>query len=141
MTLGKLKIFDFKHDPSLTNKKFLNIVSNLESYSTHPIKTAFTVTEKLTVHDFESLSGLGLTGRIGKDVYHLGNHKLLTYLEVDNHYLSEENVFTKAGCSIIYVVRKKKLIGIIGVKDVVREETKRAIYEAGHRGIEVVMLT
>lgn len=141
LTLGKLKIFDFKHDPSLTNKKFLNIVSNLESYSTHPIKTAFTVTEKLTVHDFESLSGLGLTGRIGKDVYHLGNHKLLTYLEVDNHYLSEENVFTKAGCSIIYVVRNKKLIGIIGVKDVVREETRRAIYEAGHRGIEVVMLT
>lgn len=141
LTLGKLSIFDFQHDSSLTSQKFLNIVSNLESYSTHPIRTAFTVTEKLNVRDFESLSGLGLSGRIGKDVYHLGNHKLLTYLNIDNHYGSEEERLTKVGCSIIYVVRNKKLIGIIGVKDVVREETKRAIYEAGHRGIEVVMLT
>ena len=141
LTLGKLSIFDFQHDSSLTSQKFLNIVSNLESYSTHPIRTAFTVTEKLNVRDFESLSGLGLSGRIGKDVYYLGNHKLLTYLKIDNHYGLEEERLTKVGCSIIYVVRNKKLIGIIGVKDVVREETRRAIYEAGHRGIEVVMLT
>ena len=141
LTLGKLSVFDFQHDSSLTNQKFLNIVSNLESYSTHPIKSAFTVTEKLNVNDFETLSGLGLTGRIGKDFYHLGNHKLLTYLKIDNHYVSEEERLTKAGCSIIYVVRNKKLIGIIGVKDVVREDTKRAIHEARQRGIEVVMLT
>lgn len=141
LTQGKLRVYEFQNDSNLTDAKFLNVVANLESFSSHPIHTAFDVTKKLDVSHFEELSGMGILAKINDDEYYLGNHKILTRLKLKNRYQTKEDDYSKAGCSIIYVVQNKKLIGIIGVKDTVREESKEAIHEFMHRGIDVVMLT
>ena len=141
LTQGKLRVYEFQNDSNLTDAKFLNVVANLESFSSHPIHTAFDVTKKLDVSHFEELSGMGILAKINDDEYYLGNHKILTRLKLKNRYQTKEDDYSKAGCSIIYVVQNKKLIGIIGVKDTVREESKEAIREFMHRGIDVVMLT
>lgn len=141
LTQGKLRVYEFQNDSNLTDAKFLNVVANLESFSSHPIHTAFDVTKKLDVSHFEELSGMGILAKINDDEYYLGNHKILTRLKLKNRYQTKEDDYSKAGCSIIYVVQNKKLIGIIGVKDTVREESKEAIREFKRRGIDVVMLT
>lgn len=141
LTQGKLRVYEFQNDSNLTDSEFLNVVANLESFSSHPIHTAFDVTKKLDVSHFEELSGMGILAKINDDEYYLGNHKILTRLKLKNRYQTKEDDYSKAGCSIIYVVQNKKLIGIIGVKDTVREESKEAIHEFMHRGIDVVMLT
>lgn len=141
LTQGKLRVYEFQNDSNLTDAEFLNVVANLESFSSHPIHTAFDVTKKLDVSHFEELSGMGILAKINDDEYYLGNHKILTRLKLKNRYQTKEDDYSKAGCSIIYVVQNKKLIGIIGVKDTVREESKEAIREFMHRGIDVVMLT
>ena len=141
LTQGKLRVYEFQNDSNLTDAEFLNVVANLESFSSHPIHTAFDVTKKLDVSHFEELSGMGILAKINDDEYYLGNHKILTRLKLKNRYQTKEDNYSKAGCSIIYVVQNKKLIGIIGVKDTVREESKEAIHEFMHRGIDVVMLT
>lgn len=141
LTQGKLRVYEFQNDSNLTDAKFLNVVANLESFSSHPIHTAFDVTKKLDVSHFEELSGMGILAKINDDEYYLGNHKILTRLKLKNRYQTKEDNYSKAGCSIIYVVQNKKLIGIIGVKDTVREESKEAIREFKRRGIDVVMLT
>lgn len=141
LTQGKLRVYEFQNDSNLTDAEFLNVVANLESFSSHPIHTAFDVTKKLDVSHFEELSGMGILAKINDDEYYLGNHKILTRLKLKNRYQTKEDNYSKAGCSIIYVVQNKKLIGIIGVKDTVREESKEAIREFMHRGIAVVMLT
>ena len=141
LTQGKLRVYEFQNDSNLTDAEFLNVVANLESFSSHPIHTAFDVTKKLDVSHFEELSGMGILAKINDDEYYLGNHKILTRLKLKNRYQTKEDNYSKAGCSIIYVVQNKKLIGIIGVKDTVREESKEAIREFMHRGIDVVMLT
>lgn len=141
LTQGKLRVYEFQNDSNLTDAEFLNVVANLESFSSHPIHTAFDVTKKLDVSHFEELSGMGILAKINDDEYYLGNHKILTRLKLKNRYQTKEDDYSKAGCSIIYVVQNKKLIGIIGVKDTVREESKEAIREFMHRGIAVVMLT
>lgn len=141
LTQGKLRVYEFQNDSNLTDAEFLNVVANLESFSSHPIHTAFDVTKKLDVSHFEELSGMGILAKINDDEYYLGNHKILTRLKLNNRYQTKEDNYSKAGCSIIYVVQNKKLIGIIGVKDTVREESKEAIREFMHRGIDVVMLT
>lgn len=140
LTQGKLRVYEFQNDSNLTDAEFLNVVANLESFSSHPIHTAFDVTKKLDVSHFEELSGMGILAKIN-DEYYLGNHKILTRLKLKNRYQTKEDNYSKAGCSIIYVVQNKKLIGIIGVKDTVREESKEAIREFMRRGIDVVMLT
>ncbi|MDD7101923.1 MAG: cation-translocating P-type ATPase [Candidatus Faecenecus gallistercoris] len=141
LTQGKLRVYEFQNDSNLTDAEFLNVVANLESFSSHPIHTAFDVTKKLDVSHFEELSGMGILAKINNDEYYLGNHKILTRLKLKNRYQTKEDDYSKAGCSIIYVVQNKKLIGIIGVKDTVREESKEAIREFKRRGIDVVMLT
>lgn len=141
LTQGKLRVYEFQNDSNLTDAEFLNVVANLESFSSHPIHTAFDVTKKLDVSHFEELSGMGILAKINDDEYYLGNHKILTRLKLKNRYQTKEDDYSKAGCSIIYVVQNKKLIGIIGVKDTVREESKEAIREFMRRGIGVVMLT
>lgn len=141
LTQGKLRVYEFQNDSNLTDAEFLNVVANLESFSSHPIHTAFDVTKKLDVSHFEELSGMGILAKINDDEYYFGNHKILTRLKLKNRYQTKEDDYSKAGCSIIYVVQNKKLIGIIGVKDTVREESKEAIREFMRRGIDVVMLT
>ena len=141
LTQGKLRVYEFQNDSNLSDAEFLNVVANLESFSSHPIHTAFDVTKKLDVSHFEELSGMGILAKINDDEYYLGNHKILTRLKLKNCYQTKEDDYSKAGCSIIYVVQNKKLIGIIGVKDTVREESKEAIREFMRRGIDVVMLT
>ena len=141
LTQGKLRVYEFQNDSNLSDAEFLNVVANLESFSSHPIHTAFDVTKKLDVSHFEELSGMGILAKINDDEYYLGNHKILTRLKLKNRYQTKEDNYSKAGCSIIYVVQNKKLIGIIGVKDTVREESKEAIREFMRRGIDVVMLT
>ena len=141
LTQGKLRVYEFQNDSNLSDAEFLNVVANLESFSSHPIHTAFVVTKKLDVSHFEELSGMGILAKINDDEYYLGNHKILTRLKLNNRYQTKEDNYSKAGCSIIYVVQNKKLIGIIGVKDTVREESKEAIREFMRRGIDVVMLT
>lgn len=141
LTQGKLRVYEFQNDSNLTDAEFLNVVANLESFSSHPIHTAFDVTKKLDVSHFEELSGIGILAKINDDEYYLGNHKILTRLKLKNRYQTKEDDYSKAGCSIVYVVQNKKLIGIIGVKDTVREESKEAIREFKRRGIDVVMLT
>lgn len=141
LTQGKLRVYEFQNDSNLSDAEFLNVVANLESFSSHPIHTAFDVTKKLDVSHFEELSGMGILAKINDDEYYLGNHKILTRLKLKNRYQTKEDNYSKAGCSIIYVVQNKRLIGIIGVKDTVREESKEAIREFMRRGIDVVMLT
>ena len=141
LTQGKLRVYEFQNDSNFSDVEFLNVVANLESFSSHPIHTAFDVTKKLDVSHFEELSGMGILAKINDDEYYLGNHKILTRLKLNNRYQTKEDHYSKAGCSIIYVVQNKKLIGIIGVKDTVREESKEAIREFMRRGIDVVMLT
>ena len=141
LTQGKLRVYEFQNDSNLTDAEFLNVVANLEIFSSHPIHTAFDVTKKLDVSHFEELSGMGILAKINDDEYYLGNHKILTRLKLKNRYQTKKDDYSKAGCSIIYVVQNKKLIGIIGVKDTVREESKEAIHEFMCRGIDVVMLT
>ena len=141
LTQGKLRVYEFQNDSNLSDAEFLNVVANLESFSSHPIHTAFDVIKKLDVSHFEELSGMGILAKINDDEYYLGNHKILTRLKLKNRYQTKEDNYSKAGCSIIYVVQNKKLIGIIGVKDTVREESKEAIRGFMRRGIDVVMLT
>lgn len=141
LTQGKLRVSSFENDSNLSDSEFLNVVANLESFSSHPIHTAFDVTKKLDVSQFKELSGMGISAKINNDEYNLGNHKILTHLKLKNRYQTKEDDYSKAGCSIIYVVQNKKLIGIIGVKDTIREDSKKAIRELKRRGIDVVMLT
>ena len=73
--------------------------------------------------------------------YFIGNSNILMNLGIKNKYETEEQFLQQGGNSIVYVVENKKIIAIIGVKDIVRENAKSVIRELKRFNKEVIMLT
>ena len=127
LTYGKLKIFKSFNYSDISLEELLKIVSSLEANSTHPIATAFSKNNLLKVTDFKNMAGIGLSGKIKNKEYYIGNLKLLEKLKI--------------GCSILYIVSNKEIIGLIGVKDTIRSNIKTLLKKLNNLGINVIMLT
>lgn len=141
LTNGKLNIFKVFNYSSHEEKELLNIVSNIESKSSHPIATAFKVNKKLNVLNYKTLTGIGITAEVNEKEYYLGNAKTLTKLKLKNEYEKDYNYLVNNGCSIIYVIEDNKIIGLIGVKDTIRKDIKELMNSFKENKLDVIMLT
>lgn len=131
----------------MNEKDLLQIAGSIESKSTHPIGKAFTdyleenKIEKIEVENFENITGLGIKAIVNKNKILLGNNKILSKYDIKNEYLEDEQKIASEGNSIVYVVENKKIIAIIGVNDIIRENTKTVINDLNKNGIDTIMLT
>lgn len=147
LTYGTLKIDTILNYSGLEEKELLQLVSSIESKSTHPISQAFIEyawnhnLKALEVTDFENMSGYGIQGKIdGKQII-LGNRKFLEKSNIKNAYDKDENKLAQKGCSIVYVVIDGNIAGMIGVNDIIRDNVKNVIKELKEKNIETIMLT
>ena len=141
LTYGRLNLYKLFNYSNYSDIELLNIVANIEKLSNHPISTAFNIKKKLNVKEFRNIAGVGVSCTIDLNRFYLGNSKLLDKLKIKNEFTKSENELTNNGCSIIYVVKDKKVIDLIGVKDIVRANLKNTIKNFYKRNIEVIMLT
>ena len=147
LTYGKLKISDVLNYSNINNEKLLQLIGSIESKVTHPIGKAFTdyieqnKMQILQVEEFENIVGYGIVGKIENEKFILGNAKILEKYEIDNNHLEDEKKLAENGNSIIYVVKDKKIIALIGVNDIVRENTKDVISILNKNKIQTIMLT
>ena len=147
LTYGKLKIAKIINYSNLNEKELMQIVGTLESKSTHPIGQAFKEYMKennikqIELREFENLTGLGITGIINNEKIILGNYKILEYFNINNEYQKDEKILAGNGNSIIYVVKGNKIIALIGVNDIIRENVKDVISRFNKNNIETIMLT
>ena len=147
LTYGKLKIAEVINYSSLEERNLLQLVGSIESKSTHPIGKAFTdylqenKIKILEVQDFENISGLGIVGKINQEKILLGNSKMLEKYNIENKHLKDEKKLAENGNSIIYVVKDKEILAIIGVNDVIRKESKEVIKQLSQMKIDTIMLT
>ena len=147
LTYGTLKISKINNYCDISNEEIMQLVGSLERNSTHPIRKAFTdyleqnKIEKLKVEEFEDFAGLGISGKInGKNIF-AGNSKMLEKYNIENKYNKDEFELSNNGNSIVYVALDKKVVGLIGVNDIVRENTKDIIEKLNKNSIETIMLT
>lgn len=143
LTYGKLSVSSIKNDSRYSNQKLLGIVSSIEHYSTHPIATAFLeyYDSSVEVHDFHNLSGIGIIAKVEQKNFSIGNDKLLQKNHIENPYKKEEKELTRNGNSILYVMENNKVIALIGVKDIIRENAKTTVLELTNMGKKVIMLS
>ena len=143
LTYGNLSISKIYNYSDYTDKEILNIVSSLENNSTHPISTAFKkyYDKNIIVKNFNTLEGIGIYGDIVKDTYYVGNNKLLMYLHLNDKYKSDEDELSKNGNSLVYVIKNKKVVALIGVKDIVRDKAKDTITKLKNMNKNVIMLS
>ena len=142
LTYGDLRISRLANYSDYGNTKLLNIVASLESNSIHPIASAFKNYEnRYEVSDFKNIPGIGLYGKLGRREFYVGNNKLLKELEIENNHEDIEKDFAKLGNSILYVIENKKIIGIIGVKDIIRKNTKKVIENLKGMNKKIIILS
>ena len=147
LTYGKLKIAHIINYSKMQEKELMQIVGSLEKKSTHPIGKAFedylneNKIETLDVKDFKDVSGYGIIGKIAENEVILGNSKILEKYDITNSHKQDEEKLAKEGNSIIYVVINNEISAIIGVNDIVRENSKEIISKLNKNKIDTVMLT
>ena len=147
LTYGKLKISKIENFSNIKNDKLLQLVGSIESKSTHPISKAFEEyfiennIEKLEVNEFENIAGFGIIGKVEDKKLILGNAKILEKYNIENIYQDIEEKLSENGNSIIYVSDTKEILALIGVSDIVRQNTKQVIKELNKNKIETIMLT
>ena len=153
LTYGTLRIADIINYTDKEEKEIIKLAASLEQKSTHPIAKAFTQyltdnkQDPLEVKDFNNVSGYGLTGTVDGKRIVLGNSKILEKENIKltkedaKKYKEDEEKLASKGNSIVYLVVDNKVLAIIGVNDVIRENTKEVISKLNDRGIKTIMLT
>ena len=148
LTYGKLKISKiYNFSVEYENEQLLQLAGSIESKSTHPIAKAFTdyldenKIKLLEVEEFENIAGLGISGKINQKKILLGNAKIIEKYNIENKYQDYEKKLADKGNSIIYIVENDKILGIVGVNDIVREESKDVIKQLSEMKIKTIMLT
>lgn len=147
LTYGTLKIAEIKNYSDIEEKELLQLVGSIESMSAHPIAKAFkeyleeNKLEKLEVKEFENITGLGILGKINGKKIILGNSKILEKYNIENVHYKDEEELTKLGNSIVYVADSDKIIALIGVNDIIRDNAKETIDILNKNRIETIMLT
>ena len=143
LTYGKLKIDKFYNESTYSDQDFLEIISALEKSSSHPISSAFQQynSKKYLVKDYQNIAGIGFSAKINKNEYAIGNRKILQKYNLKNPLKQKEEELAKEGNSIIYIIENNKIIGLIGVKDILRESSKEVISLLKQMNKKVIMLT
>jgi len=131
---------------SKDNEHLLEIAGNMEKLSEHPIAKAIVKKTDLKdykqVKNFKVISGKGLEGTIlGKKIV-IGNEVLMNDKNISlKGFESVINDFEGKANTVLIVSENKKIIGIIGVADTIKEDSKNAINKLNMEGYRTVMIT
>lgn len=132
----------------ISENDLLQKAYSLESKSEHPLAKAINERAKsdsiklLETTNFKIYAGNGLYGEIeGKKLYG-GNYKFISEkATISNDMKTTAEKLAEYGKTPLFFAENERLIGIIAVADVIKEESPQAIEELHNMGIRVVMLT
>ena len=149
ITSGEPRVTDLFPAEEISEEELVRTAYVLEKKSEHPLARAVLeyakekgLESKEEAADFRAVAGNGLSGRLGETWLYGGNLKYIRS-KSEVPYASEQQAqkFAQEGKTPLFFVRNEKLIGIIAVADVIKEDSPQAVKELQNMGIRVVMLT
>ena len=128
--------------------KLLALAAGLEQHSEHPLAEAILAKAKeddiepLKVTGFEALNGKGVQGEHDGQPVRLGNRRWLEAegLAMDNLDEAARRITEEAGTPL-FLALGEKVLGVIGVADAIKPDSKAAIERLHQAGIKVMMVT
>ena len=130
----------------MSENKILEISAALEKKSEHPLAEAVLLKAKgmelPNAENFAAIPGKGITAKIQGNIYYAGNRKLMQEQGIScEKALSSMEKLSEEGKTPLILADEKQVLGIIGVADVVKPTSAKAIQELKKLGIQVIMLT
>ena len=148
LTKGTLTVSRMYNYSNKDEKELLKDIASLENKSEHPIARAIVNKAQednislIDVKDFKAIPGFGIEGKTSDEKYYLiGNKKLMLENNVELTNSEDEQKLISDGNSILFVSLNKKLVALLGVSDVIKENVPQVITELKNKNIDVVMLT
>ncbi len=149
ITTGEMKVTDIHPLNGVSEEELLEAAFALESKSEHPISKAITeyAAEKKIIPgettEFEALSGNGLKAGFNGDTVYGGNLRFIGSVinGIDDETKRVTEMLGREGKTPVLFAKGSRLLGIIGVSDVIKEDSPEAVSELKKMGIHVVMLT
>nr|WP_245392705.1 heavy metal translocating P-type ATPase [Salinicola halimionae] len=146
LTEGKPRVTDSRYWQQ--EARIHAMVAALERGSEHPLADALMAhvgetTNRLSIHDFQSLTGRGVSAALddGSQVL-LGNAALMGEHDVDTApAASDAENWQAQATSVIYFAIGGKLAALFGVRDALRSDSRAAISRLQAEGLKVVMLS
>lgn len=147
ITEGKPRVTDMVPAKGVSEKELLEKAYALEVKSEHPLALAVVEYGKqksvkaLPLTDFKILSGHGLEGNLGGKKLHGGSASYISTLTSIKELKDRAEALAEEGKTPLFFEEEGKLLGLMAVADVIKEDSPRAIRELKDMGIQVVMLT
>ena len=147
ITKGEPKVTDIIPF-EITENELLKYAYSIEVKSEHPLAKAIIVkAEELSLNpyevtDFKAESGNGLSAEYnGKRIIGGSKKYISSIIGISNDISSKADKLSEEGKTPLFFMLDNKLLGIIAVADVIKEESPQAIKQLQNMGIKVVMLT
>lgn len=127
-----------------------SVLCAIEKQSEHPLAEAITqyfaskISPTLpTVAHFESITGKGAKGTVGKDVYFVGKLALLreNNLTIPADLQQQFDQMQTEAKTLVWFADTEQAFALVAIADQIKATSAQAIAELQRMGIEVVMLT
>lgn len=148
LTKGNLTVSKIYNYSNENEKELLKDIASLENKSEHPIARAIVNKAQddninlIDVKDFKAIPGFGIEGKTSNEKHYLvGNKKLMLENNIELTNSKDEQKLLSDGNSILFVALNKKLLALIGVSDVIKDNVPQVITELKNKNINVVMIT
>ena len=148
ITKGEPRVTDIIPNGETTENELLKAAASLEKKSEHPLAKAvisYAESKNIICDDvsiFKALPGNGLSGTVnGKNIFAGNLNFIKTKAEISpgNKEIAER--LSGDGKTPLFFALDGKLLGIIAVADVIKDDSPKAVKELRNMGIRVVMLT
>ncbi|MCR4990192.1 MAG: heavy metal translocating P-type ATPase [Lachnospiraceae bacterium] len=149
ITTGMMKVTDLIAADGISESELLKVAFSLESKSEHPISKAVTEyardkgSTKYETDGFEALQGNGLKANINSETIIGGSRKFIESItgQIGDAFGKTSDELAKTGKTPVFFAKGDRLLGLIAVSDVIKDDSAEAIKELKTMGIHVVMLT
>lgn len=152
ITSGEPKVTDIICTDGFGKNDLLENAYSIEMLSEHPLAKAVTgyvkdnkrdiFNKKYNITEFQALAGNGLSGINGEDKITGGSLKFMSNtVNVPKEMDKKAQELAEQGKTPLLFAKNDKLLGIIAVADVIKEESGQAVKELHDMGVRVVMLT
>jgi len=148
ITKGEPQVTDLVPADGISEEELLTYAYALEKKSEHPLAKAILAKaeeRQITareVSDFQALPGNGLRAVLDNEVLTGGSMKYISnQISIAPELILQAEKLAGEGKTPLLFTKNNKLIGMIAVADVMKEDSPQAVKELQNMGIRVVMLT
>ena len=149
LTKGQHEVSNIWPAEGVSEKDILQMAASLEQNSEHIVgrgivkEASERQLELSAVSDFQALPGLGVSSKIDGQELVVASYRYVQdrKLIMPDSFKMADQEAKNQGITEVYLIRNRKVIGAIGLTDVLREESKETVSKLRSMGVKTAMIT